>query len=351
MEFAYYSEKNNKLESNDSEKVYEEDAYDILCKIEKSNKELVNNHSAYNDAEYELVLHYINQIKQCKSNIKNRLLSLMVSVSILSGVVLTHGVVTALVASKNKLMPCATLSYNEVTGYSKDIEDVKASDGKNETFIKIYEPWNMQSERKVKVYDVSSLDDMELEEYLKLNLEEMGIDYTTLVETLNDNVHVILNNDEVREVIKKVVYPEDTKINLAIYRDSFGLLLALINIYLIVSLICANQRRKKSILLYKLIDDYSDIKNDKESIESISNDINSYHFAKLLEYSVSMTNIIKRNVEFRNKFVSEINRLKYSDPSEIIEEFKRVCSEVDISSYSVKYDEMLKTLKYYGEEN
>lgn len=29
MEFAYYSEKNNKLESNDSEKVYEEDAYDL----------------------------------------------------------------------------------------------------------------------------------------------------------------------------------------------------------------------------------------------------------------------------------------------------------------------------------
>ena len=61
------------------------------------------------------------------------------------------------------------------------------------------------------------------------------------------------------------------------------------------------------------------------------------------------TEIIKRNDEFRNKFAHEVNKLDFSDPSGIIEEFKRVCSEVDTSSLSDKYNKMTMVLK--GEIN
>ena len=93
----------------------------------------------------------------------------------------------------------------------------------------------------------------------------------------------------------------------------------------------------------------------KVYLENLSNEqlktIIAYNndLRNMLEYSVLMTEIIKRNDELRNKFVKEVNRLKCSDPSGLMEEFKRVCSEVNTSSLSDKYNEMVKTLKYSGE--
>ena len=327
-----------------AEVVDENSVYDTLHDIENSNKDFTNKRDEIIETDYDRVLRYIRSIEDHKKDLKKRITSLITSISIISGVVLTYGGVTALVASKNKLMPCATLSYNEVTGYSKDIEDIKVSDGKNETYIKIYEPWNMQSEREVKVYDVSSLDDMELEEYLKLNLEEMGIDYTTLVETLKDNEHTILNNEEVREVVKKVIYPGDAKTNIDIYEVSIPLFLALVVLYIVFSIVFENAGC--NTFMYRFFDDIDEIKSNKWYIKSYTETINNdYDLKSMLEYSVLMTDMIKRNEELRDKFVSEVNRLKCSDPSDIMEEFKRICSEVDTSSFSNKYNEMTKVLK------
>lgn len=348
MGFAYDREKNDKLESNDSEKTYEEDVYVTLHEIENSNKDLTNKRDVRIEYEYDKVLRYIRSLEEHKKDLKKRMVSLITSISIISGAVLTYGGVTALIASKNKLMPCATLSYNEVTGYSKDIEDIKVSDGKNETYIKVYEPWNMKSEREVKVYDVSNLDDMELEEYLKLNLEEMGIDYTILIETLKDNEHTILNNEEVREVVKKVIYPDDAKTDIGLYEVIIPLFFGLLALYVVFSIVFENAGR--DTFMYRFFDDIDEIKSNKWYIKSYTETINNeYDLRNMLEYSVLMTEIIKRNDELRNKFVKEVNRLKCSDPSGIMEEFKRVCSEVNTSSLSDKYNEMVKTLKYSGE--
>ena len=45
MGYAYDREKNDKLESNDSESTYEEDVYDTLEKIRRNNITLKNNNS------------------------------------------------------------------------------------------------------------------------------------------------------------------------------------------------------------------------------------------------------------------------------------------------------------------
>ncbi len=326
----------------------ENSVYDTLHEIENSNKDFTNKKDVIIEYEYDKVLRYIRSLEEYKKDLKKRMVSLITSISIISGAVLTYGGVTALVASKNKLMPCATLSYNEVTGYSKDIEDIKVSDGKNETYIKVYEPWNMKSEREVKVYDVSNLDDMELEEYLKLNLEEMGIDYTTIIETLKDNEHTILNNEEVREVVKKVIYPDDAKTNMDVYEGIIPLFFGLLALYVVFSIVFENAGR--DTFMYRFFDDIDEIKSNKRYIKSYTETINNeYDLRSMLEYSVLMTEIIKRNDELRNKFAHEVNKFDFSDPSGIMEEFKRVCSEVDTSSLSDKYNKMVKTLKYSGE--
>ena len=53
MGFAYDREKNDKLESNDSEKTYEEDVYDTLHEIENSNKDLTNKRDVIIEYEYD----------------------------------------------------------------------------------------------------------------------------------------------------------------------------------------------------------------------------------------------------------------------------------------------------------
>ena len=332
-------------ESKVSAEVMDENSvYDTLHEIENSNKDFTNKRDVIIEYKYDAVLRCIRSLEEQKKDLKKRMLSLITSISIISGTVLTYGGVTALVASKNKLMPCATLSYNEATGYSKDIENIKVSDGKNETYIKVYEPWNMKSEREVKVYDVSNLDDMELEEYLKLNLEEMGIDYTILVETLKDNEHTILNNEEVREVVKKVIYPDDAKTNIGVYIVSIPLFLGLFALYVVFSLVFENTGC--DTFMYRFFDDIDKIKSNKWYIKSYTETINNkYDLRNMLEYSVLMTEIIKRNDELRNKFAYEVNKLDFSDPSGIMEEFKRVCSEVDTSSLSDKYNKMTMVLK------
>lgn len=269
------------------------------------------------------------------------MVSLITSISIISGAVLTYGGVTALIASKNKLMPCATLSYNEVTGYSKDIEDIKVSDGKNETYIKVYEPWNMKSEREVKVYDVSNLDDMELEEYLKLNLEEMGIDYTSVFETLSGSV--LLNDEEVREVVKKMVYYDQTKNDVL---SSFEAMLIYILIVLAIIYVDIGMLDADSYCF--ALGNICSLKVCLEESDFYKRNIKSEFNRDLLENMCHLTDMIKENNELRNRFVEEVNKLKCSDPSEIMEEFKRVCDMVDIDRLEEDNSLVLKELKKRG---
>ena len=341
MEFAYDNERNIKLESNDSKKTYEEDAYDTLEKIRENNITLNNNKNSQVEKMISAFMRCSKNISEYKGVIKKSIISLITSFSILAGASLGYGGLTALIASKNKVMPSTTLTYNEVTGYSKDIEDIKVSDGKNETYIKVYEPWNMQSEREVKVYDVSSLDDMELEEYLKLNLEEMGIDYTTLIETLSDDEETILNSEEVREVVKTTSYPDKVKVNPMVYKVSGLLYTQLLFIYSILSI------RFRKGLLYKLLCEPENINCYKGFVKLIDEKIKEYDLRGMLEYCVLMTSIIKENEELKNKFIEEFNKLSCSDPSGIMEEFNNVCDMVDSSAFS-RYDEVQMLLKKRG---
>ena len=182
----------------------------------------------------------------------------------------------------------------------------------------------MKGEREIKTYDISSLSDMELEEYLKLNLEEMGIDYTSTIENLSGS-DVLLNQEEVREVVKKIIYSDQTKVD-----TSYSLATVLIYVLIILAIIYVDVELLDAesycfVLgnLGCLIDCVDAAKYDKE-------EINYRCSIKMLENICHITDMIKENNELRDKFVDEFNKLKCSDPSEIMEEFRRVCDMVDI---------------------
>lgn len=146
----------------------------------------------------------------------------------------------------------------------------------------------------------------------------MGFAYDTL-EKIGEN-NITLNNNKNSQVEKMISAFMKCSKNISEYK---GLI-------------------KKSIISlitsFSILDDIDEIKSNKWYIKSYTETINNeYDLRSMLEYSVLMTDMIKRNEELRDKFASEVNRLK--------------CSEVDIASYSDKYGEMVKTLKYYGEGN
>lgn len=341
MGYAYDREKNDKLESNDSESTYEEDVYDTLEKIRRNNITLKNNKSNQIERYISVFIDNSTRLSEYKKEIKKSIVSLLTSFSILAGATFGYGGLTALIASRNKVMPSATLTYNEVTGYSKDIEYVKIGEGESKTYIKVYEPWGIDTTREVKTYDVSSLSDMDLEEYLKLNLEEMEIDYTTLIETLSDNEETILNSDEVREVVRTTSYPDKAKANTLVYGLSLLLYIVSIFIYWIFSV-----NLKKSFT-YKFYNESENINKNKWNVKLINSKINKYDLRGMLEYCVLMTSIIKENEELKNKFIEEFNKLSCSDPSGIMEEFSNVCDMIDSSAFS-RYDEVQMLLKKRG---
>ena len=320
------------------EEVNEEDIYDMLHEVEESNKTFMDSRDMSIEDNYQEVIRCLREKQYLKNSLHETVVSLITSVAITVGSLGGFLGITSFIGSKFKQMPYTTLTYNEETGYSKDSGWIGIKNGKNETYIKVYEPWNMQNEREVKVYDVSSLDDMELAEYLKLNLEEMGIDYTTVTETLR-GYEVFLNDEEVKEVVKTFVYPEEVRNNRDITFVNV-IVLGMFFLYCFLNLLTGD-----SIFMSRV----DDAIYKKRHINCCGGLLSQYDLRSMLEYSVQMTDMIKRNEKLRNKFVKEVNRLKCSDPSEIMEEFKRVCSEVDTSSLSDKYNKMVKTLKYSGE--
>ena len=76
--------------------------------------------------------------------------------------------------------------------------------------------------------------------------------------------------------------------------------------------------------------------------------IKSEYNRDLLENMCRLTDMIKDNNELRNKFVEEFNKLKCSDPSEIMEEFRALCSKVDIDRLEKESSLVLKELKKRG---
>ena len=93
-------------------------------------------------------------------------------------------------------------------------------------------------------------------------------------------------------------------------------------------------------------------KEDVDAIEDVINmikeEINYRCSIKMLENICHITDMIKENNELRDKFVDEFNKLKCSDPSEIMEEFRRVCDMVDIDRLEKENSLILKELKKRG---
>ena len=175
---------NSKVYVKKVEEVNEEDVYDILQKIEESNKE-IDNFRIQNDI-YNAV-RSIKGYKENKREVRKRILALIASLTVFLGVSKGYMALSEKVLGDNfQTVNSVTLTYNEETGYSKEEKYVPIKEASEGTYIKIYEPWNMKSEREVRTYDISSLGEMDLEEYLKLNLEEMGIDYISTMEREKD---------------------------------------------------------------------------------------------------------------------------------------------------------------------
>ena len=322
------------------EEVNEEDIYDMLQQIEESNKEIES--SRWNNNIYMMVKK-IEEYKESKKRALKRLLALIAATTVFIGA--SKGYISLSKKVLNNTLQdvkCVTLAYNEENGYSKNEKWVPVSKAEEGTYIKVYEPWNMKREREVKTYEISSLSDMELEEYLKLNLEEMGIDYTSTMENLSGS-DVLLNQEEVREVVKKIIYSDQTKVD-----TSYSLATVLIYVLIILAIIYVDvgllDAESYCFVLGNLgclIDCVDAAKYDKE-------EINYRCSIKMLENICHITDTIKENNELRDKFVEEFNKLKCSDPSEIMEKYRALCKEVDIDKFEKENSLILKELKKRG---
>ena len=321
------------------EVVNEEDVYDILQKIEESNKE-IDNFRIQNDV-YSAV-RSIKGYKENKNEIMKRILALIASLTVFLGASKGYYELSKKVLGDNfQTVNSVTLTYNEETGYSKQEEYIPIKYAKEETYIKVYEPWNMKKEREIRTYDISSLSDMDLEEYLKLNLEDMGIDYTSVFETLSGSV--LLNDEEVREVVKKMVYYDQTKNDVL---SSFEAML--IYILIVLAIIYVDIGVLDADSYYFALGNICSLKVCLEESDFYKQNIKSEFNRNLLVNMCHLTDMIKENNELRNKFVEEFNKLKCSDPSEIMEEFKRVCDMVDIDRLEEDNSLVLKELKKRG---
>lgn len=321
------------------EKVNEEDVYDILHEIEESNKE-IDSFRIQNDI-YSAV-RSIKGYKENKNEIMKRILALIASLTVFLGASKGYYELSKKVLGDNfQTVNSVTLTYNEETGYSKQEEYIPIKYAKEETYIKVYEPWNMKKEREIRTYDISSLSDMDLEEYLKLNLEDMGIDYTSVFETLSGSV--LLNDEEVREVVKKMVYYDQTKNDVL-----FSFEAMLIYIHIVLAIIYVDIGMLDADSYCFVLGNICSLKVCLEESDFYKQNIKSEFNRNLLVNMCHLTDMIKENNELRNKFVEEFNKLKCSDPSEIMEEFKRVCDMVDIDRLEEDNSLVLKELKKRG---
>ena len=321
------------------EEISEENVYDILQKIEESNKE-IDNFRIQNDV-YSAVTS-IKEYKENKNEIMKRILALIASLTVFLGVSKGYMALSEKVLGDNfQTVNSVTLTYNEETGYSKQEEYIPIKYAKEETYIKVYEPWNMKKEREIRTYDISSLSDMDLEEYLKLNLEDMGIDYTSVFETLSGSV--LLNEKEVREVVKKMVYYDQTKNDVL---SSFEAILIYIIILLAIIYVDIGILDADSYCF--VLGNVCSLKVCLEETDFYKRNIKSEFNRDLLENICHLTDMIKENNELRNRFVEEFNKLKCSDPSEIMEKYRALCKEVDIDKFEKENSLILKELKKRG---
>ena len=330
---------NSKAYVKKVEEVNEEDVYDILQKIEESNKE-IDNFRIQNDV-YSAVTS-IKEYKENKNEIMKRILALIASLTVFLGVSKGYMALSEKVLGDNfQTVNSVTLTYNEETGYSKQEEYIPIKYAKEETYIKVYEPWNMKKEREIRTYDISSLSDMDLEEYLKLNLEDMGIDYTSVFETLSGSV--LLNDGEVREVVKKMVYYDQTKNDVL---SSFEAIL--IYIIILLAIIYVDIGILDADSYWFVLGNICSLKVCLEETDFYKRNIKSEFNRDLLENMCHLTDMIKENNELRDKFVEEFNKLKCSDPSEIMEKYRALCKEADIDKFEKENSLILKELKKRG---
>ncbi len=322
------------------EEVNEEEVYDILHSIEKSNNKIKESgmRSVVNEIAKYSRIRDIN-----KKEIKERIITLIASIGIFFGVSKGYFELSDKVLNDNyQVVYSAALAYNEETGYSKEEKYVPIKEASEGTYIKIYEPWNMKSEREIRTYDISSFGEMDLEEYLKLNLEEMGIDYTSTMESISESGD-LLNEEEIREVIKNIVLYDRVGLNTLAVFIAFIIYLLLVGIVIDVDV---SKYFPESYFL--MFSNSLRIKWCKENALHAKYYVNASCDKNLLNNCDAIKIMIKENNELRNRFVEEFNKLKCSDPSEIMEEFKRVCDMVDIDRLEEDNSLVLKELKKRG---
>ncbi len=331
---------NNKSYVKKVEEVNEEDVYDMLHQIEESN-ESIKKSEIKNTITIIARQSRIRDIN--KKEIRKRIITLIASIGMLFSTFKGYQKIGEKVILDNyQEVYSAALTYNEETGYSKEEKYVPIKEASEGTYIKIYEPWNMKSEREVRTYDISSLGEMDLEEYLKLNLEEMGIDYSSTLESISES-GALLNEEEIREVIKNIVLYDRVGLNTLAVFIAFIIYLLLVGIVIDVDV---SKYFPESYFL--MFSNSLRIKWCKENALHAKYYVNASCDKNLLNNCNAIKIMIKENNELRNRFVEELNKLKCSDPSEIMEEFKRVCDMVDIDRLEEDNSLVFKELKKRG---
>lgn len=197
----------------------------------------------------------------------------------------------------------------------------------DKVYIKFYEPWDENKERQITSYDVSDLEVSEIKDYFKY---DVGIlEGTTSTEKLDD--YTLYPNESNKEVMTVEItsYDRDNIENES-YENAMGIYYVIYTIFIIISLIIWILSYNNLGYVYEYNEDV------KERFDKLKEYKCLADFKKqrqdIVEFKNLMMEEINKNDELRKKYLELFDEYKYlmNDPSELISNYQKLISELDI---------------------
>lgn len=334
MSYQYSNQKNNE------EKILDE-LNRSLKNIEKSNESLEHSKRSINgecfDSYASDFYKNLRKFQYSKKQMKKKIISASLVFSLFSSLSVAY------FKSVFNIEPDAyktqTYTYSTIDGYnvSNGIVKIDESEG-DKTYIKVYEPWNFKTEREIKTYDITGVEYENIDDYLKLDLSSFPC--KSEPEYLKDITSSRpLNDEEIKEVIKYLVYEDES-----VFSDGLDFSAFVFFYFLIILLtIFCELIFSMPFNIREITELYARIKEGKESLIYYGNK------EETKEFIASTLEEIYNNDELRNKFVKLFNENKYllNDPTILESKYKEVFEKVDtikLREECGKYDEIVKKL-------
>lgn len=237
------------------------------------------------------------QIKNERNKIINSIIKLTIFTSLCIGIVFSNNKIGKKISKEYKVI-------NEHFSYSSYLdnninETYKHKDIDNYVIIKEYQPYKLIDniyQREIITYDVSNIQYNNIEDYLNIDLNDLGITKNIDIQYKSNLKENDLYKNNIYEVISNKVDLNDTKYNEFILW-LITIISSSISIYLLITLdilLCENVKT----LLIGSIDDLQNINTKKYII------IKKNNIKLLKDYLDKEKELLQYNQDLKNKFIN-----------------------------------------------